>query len=132
MESSGNESDDGKQKGLREEIDKALDDLQGAAVEASGAVHSQIESAVEQIKGATGSAATKAQAGAGDLSSQFDGARKWIQSATGELLDETQSALTKLQEEIEKRRKKLGLGGSGGEDEPVAESGDDTESGGSA
>jgi hypothetical protein len=124
MESSGSE-DDGGRKGLRDELQQALDDLQSVAVDAGGAVRTQIDSAVEQIKGVTESAATKAQAGAGDLSSQLDGVREWIQNATGELVEEAQGALNELQKEIEKRRRQLGLGGSGGgsESSEGAESG---------
>jgi peptidoglycan hydrolase CwlO-like protein len=113
MESSGSEGGGGR-KGLRQEVEKALDDLQGAAIEAGGAVATQIESAVAQIKGATDAAASKAQSGAGDLGGQLDGVKNWIQSATGELVDECQGALDELQKEIEKRRQQLGLGGSGG------------------
>lgn len=113
MESSGSEGGGGR-KGLRQEVEKALDDLQGAAIEAGGAVATQIESAVTQIKGATDAAASKAQSGAGDLGGQLDGVKNWIQGATGELVDECQGALDELQKEIEKRRQQLGLGGSGG------------------
>jgi len=63
-------------------------------------VRSQIESALEQVRTASVSAAEVAQERATGLRDQADAARDWIQGATVELLDE-------LQAEIDKRRRQL-------------------------
>lgn len=128
MESSGSEGGGGR-KGLREELDKALDDLQRAAVEVGGAVRTQVDAAVQKLKDATDSAAGKAQSGAGEVGGQLDGVKSWIQNATGDVVDECQRALDELQKEIEKRRQQLGRDGSGGTSEGESSSDDDGDSG---
>lgn len=123
MESSGSEGGGG-QKSLREEVEKALDDLQRVAVEFGGAVRTQVDAAVGKLKAATDSAAGKAQSGAGDLSGQLDGVKSWIQNATSEVVEDCQGALDELQKEIEKRRQQLGLSESDGPDDEGSSDGD--------
>ncbi len=101
--------------GLRDNVQKAIEDLRSAGEKATGDVRSQIDSAVARLRDASGDVSSKAQDQVSSWRDTLEGATEDVRKELGKLGVRAQSSLESLEElakELDERRKSLG-GGSG-------------------
>ena len=99
--------------GVRDQVQKAIDDLRAAGEKATGDVRSNIDSAVERLKDLSGGASSRAQDQISNWRDTLDKATEDVRKELAKLAVRAQSsadALDEIAKEIEERRK--GLGGS--------------------
>jgi len=104
MESSGGGS-------LKDNVQKALDDLRSAGEKATGDVRTQIDSAVARLRDASGDATSKATDQVSAFKTTLEGATEDVRKELGKLAVRAQSSLGAVEElakEIDERRKSLG------------------------
>jgi methyl-accepting chemotaxis protein len=100
----------GESGGVRDQVQKAIDDLRAAGEKATGEVRSGIDSAVARLRNVSGDASSRA-------SDQISGWRETLEKTTedvrkelGKLAVRAQSSLESLEEiasEVDERRKAL-------------------------
>lgn len=88
MESSGTDS------GVRDQVQKAIDDLRSAGEKATGDVRSSIDSAVARLRDVTGDATSKA-------SDQVAGFRETLDKATEDVRRELAKLAVRAQNSVE-------------------------------
>ncbi len=107
------ESSSGGGGNLRDNVQKAIDDLRAAGEKATGDVRSGIDSAVARLRDASGDVTSKAQDQVSTWRETLDGATDDVRKELGKLAVRAQSSLESLEElakEIDARRKSLGGG----------------------
>ena len=106
MESSGPTED----RGVRDQVQKAIDDLRAAGEKATGDVRSGIDSAVARLRDVSGGASSKAQDQISGWRDTLDKATEDVRKELGKLAVRAQSSMESLDEigkELEERRKAL-------------------------
>jgi hypothetical protein len=96
--------------GVRDQVQKAIDDLRAAGEKATGDVRSNIDSAVSRLRDVTGGATGKAQDQISGWRDTLDKATDDVRKELGKLAVRAQSSLESLDEiakEVEERRKAL-------------------------
>jgi gas vesicle protein len=96
--------------GMRDQIQKAIDDLRSAGEKATGDVRSGIDSAVERLKDVSGSATSRAQDQVSSWRDTLDKATEDVRKELGKLAIRAQGsaeALDELAKELDERRKAL-------------------------
>jgi gas vesicle protein len=96
--------------GVRDQVQKAIDDLRGAAEKATGDVRSNIESAVARLRDASGDAGSKAQDQISGWRDTLDDATQDVRKELAKLAVRAQSsteALDEIAKELDERRKAL-------------------------
>jgi flagellar hook-associated protein FlgK len=99
---------------LRDNVQKAIDELRTAGEKATGDVRSGIDSAVARLRDASGDATGKAQDQVSGWRSTLDSATEDVRRELGKLAVRAQSSLESVEElakELDERRKSLGGGG---------------------
>jgi polyhydroxyalkanoate synthesis regulator phasin len=97
--------------GVRDQVQKAIDDLRSAGEKATGDVRSRIDDAVARLREATEGAGSKAQDQVSSWRETLDGATEDVRKELGKLAVKAQSSVEALDEvakEVEARRKALG------------------------
>ena len=97
--------------GVRDQIQKAIDDLRSAGEKATGDVRSSIDSAVDRLKDASGSASSRAQDQVSSWRDTLDKATEDVRKELAKLAVRAQSsteALDEVAKEVDERRKDLG------------------------
>ena len=97
--------------GVREQVQKAIDDLRTAGEKATGDVRTRIDDAVSRLREATEGAGSKAQDQVSSWRETLDGATEDVRKELGKLAVKAQSSVEALDEiatEIDARRKSLG------------------------
>jgi hypothetical protein len=95
---------------MRDQVQKAIDDLRAAGEKATGDVRSGIDSAVARLKDVSGGATSRAQDQVSSWRETLDGATQDVRKELGKLAIRAQGsveALDELAKEIEERRKAL-------------------------
>ena len=97
--------------GVKDQVQKAIDDLRSAGEKATGDVRSSIDSAVSTLRGISGDATSKAQ-------DQISGWRETLDKATEDVRKElaklavraqtSKESLDEVAKELDERRKSLG------------------------
>jgi len=97
--------------GVRDQVQKAIDDLRAAGEKATGDVRSSIDSAVSRLRDISGDATSKAQ-------DQVSGWRETLEKATEDVRKElaklavraqsSTESLDEIAKELDERRKSLG------------------------
>ena len=106
MESSGSGD-----SGIRDNLQKALDDLRAAGEKATGDVRSNIDSAVARLRDASGEATKSAQDQVSNWRSTLEDATEDVRKELAKLAVRAQSsteALDEVAKEIDDRKKSLG------------------------
>jgi hypothetical protein len=96
--------------GVRDNVQKAIDDLRAAGEKATGDVRSRIDDAVSRLREATEGAASSAQDQVSSWRETLDGATEDVRKELGKLAVKAQSsveALDEIAKEIDERRKSL-------------------------
>jgi hypothetical protein len=96
--------------GVRDQVQKAIDDLRAAGEKATGDVRSNIDSAVSRLRDVTGDATGKAQDQISGWRETLDKATEDVRKELGKLAVRAQSSLESLDEiakELDERRKAL-------------------------
>jgi hypothetical protein len=96
--------------GVRDQVQKAIDDLRAAGEKATGDVRSNIDSAVSRLRDVTGGATGKAQDQVSSWRETLDKATEDVRKELGKLAVRSQSSLESLDEiakELDERRKAL-------------------------
>jgi hypothetical protein len=96
--------------GMRDQVQKAIDDLRAAGEKATGDVRSGIDSAVARLKDVSGGATSRAQDQVSSWRETLDGATQDVRKELGKLAVRAQGsaeALDEIATEIEERRKAL-------------------------
>ncbi len=96
--------------GVRDQVQKAIDDLRSAGEKATGDVRSSIDSAVSRLREVTGDASSKAQDQVSNWRDTLDKATEDVRKELAKLAIRAQSsgeALDELTKEIDERRKAL-------------------------
>ena len=111
MESSGSGSGTGGEGGgVRDQVQKAIDDLRAAGEKATGDVRSSIDSAVDRLKDVSGSASSRAQDQVSSWRDTLDNATQDVRKELAKLAVRAQSspdALDEISKEIDDRREAL-------------------------
>jgi len=97
--------------GVKENIQKAIDDLRSAGEKATGDVRSNIDSAVQRLREASSGATSRAQDQVGSWRETLSGATEDVRKELGKLAVRAQSSPESLEEiaaEVEAKRKELG------------------------
>ena len=100
----------GESSGMRDQVQKAIDDLRAAGEKATGDVRSGIDSAVARLKGVSGGATSRAQDQVSSWRETLDDATQDVRKELGKLAVRAQGsaeALDEIATEIEERRKAL-------------------------
>jgi polyhydroxyalkanoate synthesis regulator phasin len=95
---------------MRDQVQKAIDDLRAAGEKATGDVRSSIDSAVERLKDASGSATSRAQDQVSSWRDTLDKATEDVRKELAKLAVRAQSsteALDEIAKEIDDRRAAL-------------------------
>jgi hypothetical protein len=95
---------------MRDQIQKAIDDLRSAGEKATGDVRSGIDSAVERLKDVSGNATSRAQDQVSSWRDTLDKATEDVRKELGKLAIRAQGsaeALDELAKELDERRKAL-------------------------
>ena len=103
-------SESGGGGGVRDQIQKAIDDLRSAGEKATGDVRSSIDSAVDRLKGVSGSASSRAQDQVSSWRDTLDNATQDVRKELAKLAVRAQSspdALDEISKEIDDRRQAL-------------------------
>ena len=96
--------------GVRDQVQKAIDDLRAAGEKATGDVRSSIDSAVARLRDVSGGATGKAQEQISDWRETLDKATEDVRKELAKLAIRAQSstaALDEISKEVEERRKAL-------------------------
>lgn len=96
--------------GVRDQIQKAIDDLRSAGEKATGDVRSSIDSAVSRLRDASGDATSKAQDQISSWGETLDKATEDVRKELAKLAVRAQGSLESLDEiakELDARRKSL-------------------------
>jgi hypothetical protein len=96
--------------GVRDQIQKAIDDLRSAGEKATGDVRSNIDSAVSRLREASEGATSRAQDQVGNWRDTLDKATEDVRKELGKLAVRAQSsveALDEIAKEIDERRSAL-------------------------
>jgi hypothetical protein len=96
--------------GVKDQVQKAIDDLRAAGEKATGDVRSRIDSAVAQLRDVSGGATGKAQDQITGWRETLDKATEDVRKELGKLGVRAQSSLEALDEiakELDERRKAL-------------------------
>jgi methyl-accepting chemotaxis protein len=97
--------------GVREQVQKAIDDLRAAGEKATGDVRSGIDSAVTRLRDVSGDATSRASDSVSGWRETLDKATDDVRKELGKLAVRAQSSLESLEEiatEVDERRKALG------------------------
>jgi uncharacterized protein (UPF0147 family) len=104
------ESSESGSSGVRDQVQKAIDDLRAAGEKATGDVRSSIDSAVSRLKDVSGDASSKAQDQVSGWRDTLDKATDDVRKELGKLAVRAQTSLESLDEiakELDERRKSL-------------------------
>jgi hypothetical protein len=96
--------------GVRDNVQKAIEDLRAAGEKATGDVRSRIDDAVSRLREATEGASTRAQDQVSSWRETLDDATEDVRKELGKLAVKAQSsveALDEIAKEIDARRKTL-------------------------
>ncbi len=96
--------------GVKDQVQKAIDDLRAAGEKATGDVRSSIDSAVSRLRDVSGDASSKAQDQVSSWRDTLDKATEDVRKELAKLAIRAQSsveALDELATEIDERRKAL-------------------------
>ena len=96
--------------GVRDQIQKAIEDLRSAGEKATGDVRSSIDSAVSRLRDVSGDASSKAQDQVSSWRDTLDKATEDVRKELGKLAVRAQSsveALDEIAKELDERRKAL-------------------------
>jgi polyhydroxyalkanoate synthesis regulator phasin len=96
--------------GVREQVQKAIDDLRAAGEKATGEVRSGIDSAVSRLRDVSGEASSRAQDQVSSWRDTLDKASEDVRKELGKLAVRAQSSVEALDEiatELGERRKAL-------------------------
>lgn len=96
--------------GVREQVQKAIDDLRAAGEKATGDVRSGIDSAVARLRDVSGDATSRASDQVSNWRETLDKATEDVRRELGKLAVRSQSSLESLEEigkELEERKKAL-------------------------
>jgi uncharacterized protein YjbJ (UPF0337 family) len=96
--------------GVRDQVQKAIDDLRAAGEKATGDVRSRIDSAVAQLRDVSGGATGKAQEQISDWRDTLDKATEDVRKELAKLAIRAQTspaALDEISKEITARRRAL-------------------------
>jgi hypothetical protein len=96
--------------GVKDQVQKAIDDLRAAGEKATGDVRSSIDSAVSRLRDVSGDATGKAQDQISGWRDTLDKATEDVRKELGKLAVRAQSSLESLDEiakELDERRKAL-------------------------
>jgi uncharacterized protein YjbJ (UPF0337 family) len=96
--------------GVRDQIQKAIDDLRSAGEKATGDVRSGIDSAVSRLRDASEGATSRAQDQVGNWRETLDKATEDVRKELGKLAVRAQSsveALDEIAKELDERRNAL-------------------------
>jgi hypothetical protein len=96
--------------GVRDQVQKAIDDLRAAGEKATGDVRSGIDSAVERLKDVSGGATSRAQDQVSSWRDTLDKATEDMRKELGKLAIRAQTsaeALDELAKELAERRQAL-------------------------
>jgi gas vesicle protein len=96
--------------GVRDQVQKAIDDLRAAGEKATGDVRSSIDSAVERLKDVSGGATSRAQDQVSSWRETLDKATEDVRKELGKLAIRAQTsaeALDELAKELAERRQAL-------------------------
>jgi uncharacterized protein (UPF0147 family) len=96
--------------GVRDQVQKAIDDLRSAGEKATGDVRSSIDSAVSRLRDISGDPVGKAQDQVSSWRETLDNATQDVRKELGKLAVRAQSsveALDEIAKELEERRKAL-------------------------
>ena len=97
--------------GVRDQIQKAIDDLRSAGEKATGDVRSSIDSAVDRLKDVSGDATSRAQDQVSNWRDTLDKATEDVRKELAKLAVRAQTsteALDEVSKEIDERRSSLG------------------------
>jgi gas vesicle protein len=100
---------------LRDNVQKAIDDLRAAGEKATGDVRSSIDAAVARLRDASGDVTKQAQDQVSTWRETLEGATDDVRKELGKLAVRAQGSLESVEElakELDERRKSLG-GGTG-------------------
>jgi hypothetical protein len=111
VESSGSESSgSGDGNGVKDQVQKAIDDLRAAGEKATGDVRSGIDSAVSRLRDVSGGASSAAQDQISGWRDTLDKATEDVRKELAKLAVRAQSSTESLDEiakELDERRKNL-------------------------
>jgi hypothetical protein len=96
--------------GVRDQVQKAIDDLRSAGEKATGDVRSSIDSAVSRLRDISGDPVGKAQDQVSSWRETLDSATQDVRKELGKLAVRAQSsveALDEIAKELDERRKAL-------------------------
>jgi hypothetical protein len=96
--------------GVRDQVQKAIDDLRAAGEKATGDVRSRIDDAVSRLRDVSGEASTKAQDQVSNWRETLDKATEDVRKELAKLAVKAQSsveALDEIAKELDERRKAL-------------------------
>jgi polyhydroxyalkanoate synthesis regulator phasin len=97
--------------GVRDNIQKAIDDLRSAGEKATGEVRSSIDDAVKRLRDASGDATSRATDVVGSWRETLDKATEDVRKELGKLAVRAQTSVESVEElakELDARRKDLG------------------------
>jgi uncharacterized FlaG/YvyC family protein len=97
-------------RGVRDQVQKAIDDLRSAGEKATGDVRSSIDSAVSRLRDVSGGATGKAQDQISGWRETLDKATEDVRKELAKLAVKAQSsteALDEIAKELDERRKSL-------------------------
>ena len=98
-------------KGVRDQVQKAIDDLRSAGEKATGDVRSSIDDAVKRLRAASDDATSRAQDVVTNWRDTLDTATEDVRKELAKLAVRAQSSSESLEEvakEVEEKRKSLG------------------------
>ena len=107
MESAGGSEGSG---GVRDQVQKAIDDLRSAGEKATGDVRSSIDSAVERLRGISGDATSRVSDTVSNWRDTLDDATDDMRKELGKLAIRAQGSVEALDEigrELDERRQTL-------------------------
>ena len=96
--------------GVKDQVQKAIDDLRAAGEKATGDVRSRIDDAVSRLRGVSDEASTRAQDQVSSWRDTLDRATEDVRKELGKLAVRAQSSVDALDEiatELDERRKAL-------------------------
>jgi polyhydroxyalkanoate synthesis regulator phasin len=96
--------------GVRDQVQKAIDDLRAAGEKATGEVRSRIDDAVAQLRDVSGGASSRAQDQVSSWRETLDSATQDVRKELAKLAVRAQSsveALDEIAKELDERRKAL-------------------------
>jgi polyhydroxyalkanoate synthesis regulator phasin len=103
--------------GVRDQVQKAIDELRSAGEKATGDVRSRIDDAISRLRDVSGDASSKASDQVSNWRDTLDDATQDVRKELAKLAVRAQTsteALDELAKEIDERRKSVGSGGSSG------------------